>query len=466
MYTLLRFVLFGYNLESKAISNDNYETFFSSLKKVLQSVNELHTKHLSILPRPSEPVELTRFERVIHKQIVQLTDSKLKKDISISLNEDIGEKVYGDNLFEFKRTIEEFINEDAQFRDFVKYSSLNKNSSFEDNERINITIPRIDASNTFRWPSLIHEMCHSLFQSVKFNNNNNIVDEFLCFVDGEENVIYDEYFHWLKNGDHDTTKSKLYHWLEECWSDLFACILIGPSLYFSQFIVFLNVEEKVVTPTHPPHEFRLDLIESIISHRFLKLYNEILADKYIASCEELTTLLQDDDSISFKGNPNLTKIFIAFDLFFKSHFLPNKKEGGVSELAFNPEISASLNKLVNKYVRIHPEVIRYLVDRLKQGLPIPSIKTKTHGVEYEEIPTYVQEIFLASWISRFEDLIPKVLKTIEDSKIEDIVDNIKDTFENIKKLIMRHDQAILKSIQVSEWFDFLIKEKRRLYQTP
>ncbi|MDR0604080.1 MAG: dCTP deaminase [Bacteroidales bacterium] len=42
-----------------------------------------------------------------------------------------------------------------------------------------------------------------------------------------------------------------------------------------------------------------------------------------------------------------------------------------------------------------------------------------------------------------------------------IRENIEKPYQDIRKIIVRHDQAVLKSIQVSEWFDFLTQEKIR-----
>lgn len=456
LYILLSVVLVEYKRNTNNTSDEKFKMFFKLLKGILQKVNILHKEKLSILPRPSEPIELTRFERVIHKQIVQLTDSIIKKDISITLNEEIGEQYSRDYLLSYKEGLEELfsqhnISKYAFLQDFV-----NKNKN-DDKESINITIPRIDASNTFRWPSLIHEMCHSLFSHVVFEHDS-IENEFLDIVNGSRDDIFDGHFLTITK---DGKKSKLSYWLEECWCDLFACILIGPSFYFSQYIAFLNTDENNDSPTHPPHTFRLELIESIIRHRFPELHEELLGVKYISRCENLTAFLQEDKGMSFREKSIYSRIFNSFNLFFTSHFLSFNKEDGSPVLRNNPEISVKLNVIVNKYVRVHPEVIKYLIGRLKYGLPIPSIKTINAKNKYEEIPTYVQEIFLASWLSRFDDLIPTVLKTIKKVNSEKIKSNIEKYYNDIKKLILRHDQAVLKSIQVSEWFDFLIKEERR-----
>ncbi|MPM46788.1 hypothetical protein SDC9_93494 [bioreactor metagenome] len=454
LYQFLAVILLEYNKSVVKITNESYYSFFELTKDILLKINKLHTENLQILPRPSEPVELTRFERVIHKQIVQLTDKRKKRDITISLNERIGEEAQGDYLFDYKKEVSElFKNHNIEISNNID-NEQKKNNYLNDNGKLFITISRIDASNTFRWPSLIHEMCHSLFIEVKFKRT--IENDFLDYIGGDRATIFNGYF----NQEDNSEKSKLFRWLEECWCDLFACILIGPSFYFSQFLAFINIEYSV-SPTHPPHVFRLDLIESIIRHRFPILHKDLLGGKYLANCESLNGFLWSEKENSFMEKTPLTSIYNAFNSFFTSHFFSIEKEDGVAQLRNNPRISKSLEGLVNKYVRIHPQVITYLSDRLKQELPIPSIKIKNYKNTYEELPTYVQEIFLASWLSRCDGLIPKVIKLISKYEQSYIINNIEKCYGEIKKTILRHDQAVLKSIQVSEWFDFLIKEKRR-----
>jgi dCTP deaminase len=436
LYNLLSGVVIGYKNGIK--SDGQYLKSFKLLKKILCSANKLHTKYLSVLPRPSEPVELNRFVRVIDKQVVKLADKSNKIGVSISFNEEIGEGVEGDYLHDFKEEIKEVYNHYAIPYDFNDHE-----------EKVYIKIPRIDASNTFRWPSLIHEICHSLFINVIFDRGG-IEKDFLSYIGDENNDIIG----YFKNNGY-----KLEKWLEECWCDLFACILIGPSFYFSQFLTFLNNGNNVDSE-HPPNMFRLYLIESIIQHRFSCLHKDVLGHGYIAEYEEVlgTLILSQDDSPEEESL--LNKINNNFNLYFLSHFFTNEKEGKIAQLKDNPEINKKLRPLVNKYVRLDPKVIVFLRDRLNNKLPIPSIRIKNSKGKYKELPTYVQEIFIASWLSRHDILIPKILEELCKLNTENTTDK-KEVYKNIFEAIIRHDRAILKSIQVSEWFDFLNGEKQR-----
>jgi hypothetical protein len=228
----------------------------------------------------------------------------------------------------------------------------------------------------------------------------------------------------------------------------------------------MNEEEKVEDSDyrdHPPSTFRLDLVESILCSRFsIESFNELTS--HIGNCENLLSLLLKNNTMSYENKPEMKRIRGAFSFFFKSHFIAknkqDKKSGAIS-LKNNEAINERLSSLVNKYVRIHPEVIEYLVSRLNENLPIPSIKVLNDDGKYQEIPTYVQEIFLASWLSRCETIQMNILNIISELDETTIRENIEKPYQDIRKIIVRHDQAVLKSIQVSEWFDFLTQEKVR-----
>lgn len=411
-------------------------------KDSLSAINMLHTNYLSILPRPIEPVELARFKRVIYKQIVQLNDKK--QDISISINESIGEEISIDPLHEFKK---DHINKLIGQFDENSTAHIFELSEIDDVDKLNlhITIPRIDAGNTYRWSSLIHEMCHSLMNDVIFENES-IENNFLSFIDNDGNIcdfFHNQSIHQKFKPDEDTLKQ----WLTECWCDLFACILIGPAFYFSQYLAFIN-ERNSNCQKHPPGVFRLYLIEAILSSRFPKELYELLESKYIEKGYHLLSVYQDNTLLNFENCKQLSRISNSFVKYFKTFFFATNDGAGISG---NENLNKNLEVLIKKYVNLDSEIIEQLVERLNQGLPIPSIRINKKG-DYAEVPTFIQEIFLASWISRSDVLQPEVMNKINAFKEGDDIDLFYKNF--IEKPILRHDQAVLKSIQVSEWFDF------------
>ena len=424
-----------------AISYKDKTGSISDLKKINEFINELHNDYLSILPRPSVPVELTRFERVIKKQIVVLNDNPI--DISIATNESTGEYTEKDYLSAFKKKLE------------LEYNNSTNNSN-KNQDLYSITIPRIDAPNTFRWPSLIHEMCHTLIRKV-FCNDDKIKEEYLEYYgkNAQENEIFNSFFG--KGEDHPDLKN----WLTECFCDLFACLLIGPSFYFSQFVVFLNNPVQKSIESHPTHQFRLALMDSLINRRFHGLYEKMLS-KHMSVCDNLMETLQQEEKYSFDKTPVLNLVFSSFLQFFQLLFLDN------ATIKDAPDVSERLKGLIRRYVMIKEDITATLTDRLKEGLPIPSIRTLDKDKKYVEIPTYVQEILLSSWLVKLSvdsdktktGLIDKVICQL-DSINDNNQDEIDLLYDDIRKIIARHDKAVLKSIQVSEWFDLLTGDKPR-----
>ena len=412
------------------------------LKKVNKFINELHNDYLSILPRPSVPVELTRFERVIKKQVVTLNDKPI--DITIATNESIGENTEKDYLSMYKKKLNVEFN-------------FSKSRENQNQDLYSITLPRIDAPNTFRWPSLIHEMCHNLIGDV-FGTNNTIKTEYLTFYGRKvkEDEIFDSFF---GTGD---GHPNLENWLTECFCDLFACLLIGPSIYFSQLVVFLNNPTQNKIESHPPHQFRLALLESLIDRRFNGISEKLLS-RHISECENLMESVQEENEFSFDKKPVLNKVFVSFNQFYLSLFLDNET------IKTSPDISKRLKSLIRRYVIIKEDITETLTNRLKEGLPIPSVRTIDEKGQYVEIPTYVQEILLSSWLVKlaFETdktqtgLIDKVVGQIMCFEQVDSQGAVDKLYGDIRKIIVRHDKAVLKSIQVSEWFDMLTGEKQR-----
>src|SRR6185312_10749930 len=77
-----------------------------------------------------------------------------------------------------------------------------------------------------------------------------------------------------------------------------------------------------------------------------------------------------------------------------------------------------------------------------------------------ESANHIQEILLSAWIYRNGEFEKKILKSFDEINFESRPDGLLDKFkDNIVKDFLRFDEAILSSIQISEWVDLLIENE-------
>jgi dCTP deaminase len=419
--------------------NIDCEDIIVKVRHSIRSLNLLHEKYLIDLPRPAEPIELRRFWRVIKKQVVIL-DNLHDKEIAIFINEEVGEGAYpNDPLESYNVNVLNNIIEDIN--GYVKLGFL-KGEFIDlidvDNERetystFHITIPRIDTSNPCKWPCLVHELSHRLFKNAFAGN---IKDNFLSSLTREE-----------KNEIHEISNEiNLESWLKEAWCDLFASVLMGPAFLFSQYSAFLNdfAYEKA---THPPILFRLKLIQSMLKHRFPKNLISHL-DSLAMLCD--STIKSFDEYSKHKSTDlNIRQLFQYFKVYFLNHFFIKDEKGP----AIKPvQLNDNLKKLVGKYIEnLDWQIINNLINSLNEKLPIPSKKINNNP--FKEEPTSVQEIFLAGCVYRNTSFKENILKKFRNLSFKNSIEIERDFRKIIIEDIAKFDQSILRSIQVSEWFD-------------
>ena len=412
-----------------------------SLRLCLVQIHSLHQK-LSHLPRPTESNELKRFNRIINVQISTFhnRESTLNNDLEISIymQEEIGEQTFTDPLGEFKvNEINQLISDCGVLS--TKYSELKESGS------INITIPRIDAANPLRWPTLVHELGHHIMKP-EFTFHKPIAEHFNEFL--KEHGVEDEFIE--KIGE----RINFENWLTECWCDLFAAVLMGPGLWFSQYSAFLFSRVHLQTNRYPSPVFRLNLINRILEKR--------LGNTLTVETQELMlqyTKLFDQLDDSFENQDNL-KLFHFFQHYFASTFFTKKDSG----LVLGPEQFNSLIQPLLKYtLNINELGINELVNNLKLKLPIPS-KLKPES-EIVETFNSVQEIIQSAWIYKSKYLNANISSWISTLTDESFDKDIEPLFDLILNEYNSFDQSILKSIQVSEWFALFDEkfddEKRR-----
>lgn len=420
-----------------------------NIKALLSNLNILHSQYLSHLPRPSEPIELKRFSRIIDKHVINFNKAENpvsslsdKTQISIYVSEQLGDSVYvQDPLLAFKdkqlnKTIEAF---NVAFKnDITPFSQPERAAN-----NIHITIPRIDTNNPCRWPTLIHELGHHIIHP-DFFSTGDIEKEFESFITTEQKEVVD----YLKNNKNINLKS----WLTECWCDLFACVVFGPAFWFSQYSSFIFETDNNYLQNYPVPLFRLHLINNILTHRFSKTLFEKLKNT-ISESQSILEYFDKASPDSYTNSYDIRELYIYFREFFRKYFFIVDE----TELKFGTEsVNIKLQPLIKYTEEIHEKTIKDLADLLKDSLPIPSKKINPDSITSK--PTYVQEIILAAWMFRNNDLKEEIL-TNSAALLDKNGDAFKTLYEeSVLKIFKRFDQSILRSIQVSEWFDLFYND--------
>ncbi|MDY6993550.1 MAG: dCTP deaminase, partial [Pseudomonadota bacterium] len=380
----------------------------------------------------------------LNEQLSELETKELtigNKKISIYINEKPIDETYIDPLLDIKR---DYLNELIKgYNNIASSNQLDQIDEFVIDEKkidphsLHVTIPRIDANNPCRWPTLLHEFAHHILRDSKLEKNirnefdENLTEEQLeIFSHLEEELIID-----------------INRWLKECWCDLLATLIIGPSLWFSQYSAFLNkgdIRDCPIEEEYPPKYFRLKLIERIISHRLTDSGFESCMQR-IRDCNEVIDYLDggNPNGLFNSQNSEIRLLFLAFEDYFFSHFF---QKANISKLKkmFEPLVKYSYS--------IDSETVKKFVKNLEKGYPIPSRKKDTGSIVEE--PSSVQEIFIAAWIYRNGAFKKKILENFRKLSQKDGDDSDTD-FKDILEEFDRFDESILKSIQVSEWFDLL-----------
>lgn len=421
---------------AKASKGDLSDTDKDSLMMVARHaflcINELHERGLIHLPRPSEPVELRRFCRIISRNVL----NRKAADLAVYVTETVAEGAFAaDPLTDLKKN---------QFRRLIEMVNGLPNvepvtvPDVEGANIIHVTIGRIDARNPVRWPTLFHEAAHKLLTA--------------ALTAGKP---LDEHFsEWLPP-DARLVVTKLsidtHRWLTEIWCDLLAGLVMGPSFFFSQFAAFIATppHDTGLLKDYPPHSFRLRLIGMFLQHRYEFVQAGPVRDR-MKACLELVEYWDRFYEIDIRSNAVLKMTFDFMRGYFQEHFF----SGHESE--------------AENFQRKYESMIRYVsaidlpnLDRmqkqLSQGLPIAS-KPSENSVLHEK-PTSVQEVLLAAWLDRIDRLRELSLQRLSQARITNWQ---KELDEHILPPVDRFDEAVLRSLQSAEWLHSLGSETLEL----
>ncbi len=435
------------------------------LDKIIADLGSLHKEWLNHLPRPSEPIELKRFARIINKQIltlysslqsVSLASNISTPNISIYVSENIGEETYNTNpLQSFKEGVVAQTTRDAIAS--LSLSQIADSSESNKIEPYHITIPRIDSENPCRWSSLMHEVAHKIMQAPGLFETQPIREQFDASLDQSEKQCLGEILSSRQDIDFSS-------WLTECWCDAIACLAMGPSFWFSQYISFTfsrtNVQPSV---SHPPALFRLFLLKRILEHRFGRMMFPPLMES-LEHCFELVELWDRKSVDGFTRQHEIQQLYIFTKHFFFQHLFEAHDRTQPQAI---PNINPKLKELCKWMSKIDQGTLESLISSLRLHLPIPS-KLKQDVSTYQEEPSFVQEILLAAWLYRTSELKKEIISGVTGISRADSLEEIKKGFEEqVCETFRRFDEAVLYSIQVSEWFDALMEpQNERVNESP
>ena len=144
--------------------------------EIISAIRELHTSNLGHLPRPPEPPELRRFGRILQKHALMLKESSTSadispSDISIYLGEEVIETTYaGDPLVSYKvGTLNDIIRKANSRTEGLGSNPIDLFvEPAHESLGYHLTVPRIDAMNPCRWPTLVHEVGHRIMDQSFF----------------------------------------------------------------------------------------------------------------------------------------------------------------------------------------------------------------------------------------------------------------------------------------------------------
>lgn len=389
-------------------------------------LNKLHETGFLHLPRPSEPTELKRFLRMIARHVL----TRPRPDLAVYMTEATIESAFADDPI---RTLEEQ-GDIANLLQMVHLSTPELDGPpFGDhnNRGIHVSIPRIDARNPLRWPSLIHEAAHKLISKEVIGSDN--IEQ--LFIDSLANDLVPSVRE---------LKVDLRSWLTEIWCDLFASVVIGPAFFFSQYGAFVSCpSDDSLNPKHPPHGLRLFLISNCQQHLYEIAKNSNVR-KQMHRCMEIVDYWDRLVSLHIDSNPTLKLVADCLRVFFMEHFF-----GGTASEAEN--FRRKYEKMVKYVSEIGPEQLRDIQMSIGAGLPVPSKRARS-GVWMAEEPTSIQEVLLAAWLDRLERLLPEGLRTANQQTPESL--NRQELLEPFQNF----DRAVLRSLQIAEWLHVLVDD--------
>lgn len=405
------------------------------LHSALEYLSEIHMQGLVRIPRPHEPIEIISYLRQ-----TLLADGLPQKEIAndsvmpdIFATEGLGNHAhyrFALAAAKLKLSVPKALQ--GSLFSFAMAQGLgDENLPLDANLRY-VSLPRIDLGNPCKWPTLMHEVGH-------FHSPDNMLSsaEEIVGSKGLERAL-----ECIGNYCSDKSligrRAELSQWLLECWCDAYAVIMTGPAAYFAQLHAFMFShprylgELQKMSSGYPPAWFRLKLL-LILSEARLDVDDEHK---------------RQDIFITLESEKN--RIFELFDIV-----VPYDAELGYLQRIFSVFLRAAFPR--EKYIhniQISSTALSKLVSDLEAGLPIPSLSEEGLNKNNQRAAT-PSEILLAGWIYRSSSFRTEFLASLKSRGAVDPSTTLKELIAKVE----RSDEALRRSIQMSEWFKILSDQR-------
>ena len=406
-------------------SNADIERFKTYFKNRLEHLASVHIYGLVRIPRAREPIEIvsylrqTSFAALNHDQAIKYGS------VRIFATELLGNSTHANfDLLDAKRIL---AAKDSPDRVSDLAEALLTEIPSERRSPL-ISLPRVDLNAPSSWPSLFHEIAHIdvSIDDVWANFTRNVAES-------QQALALQAVAAFAVGGDQADVIAELKGWLLECWCDAFAVVCAGPAVFFAQLHSFAfsapgYLEQHVRRGLrYPPAWFRLKLILAFSEARLDGAHEETrrLVCKAMEDEKKLITELFGHRTVY---DANLDMLLTIFKEFIRAAF-PRESYSLAGQIS-----SANLKQLVND---------------LSEGLPIPSLSATIDGGPQRAASS--SEILLAGWIYRctaFRSSIGRILDDASSATSREIAGYL---IAQVK----RADEALKRSIQMSEWFEIL-----------
>lgn len=451
------------------LCNEEETKQFKNIQKLFDAIIKLHDE-LYILPKQDEPIELYRFLRIFNRYGIadhdrQAGNTSNKEDTN-SKEEHIKFVLYsvqdrGSSTYA-NTPLEKYETDTLKTALTEIYEDTPPNVPQESTASYHIRIRREETCAPLYWPVLAHEVGHQVMKLAHFQERN--IEQ--AFSDtlggGGGNKYHDSFIELLgrirvrfQDIGKDVSNDKvLRNWLTECWCDIYAYFATGPAFIYAQrntFILLPDRDNDVGTFTHPPLYLRLLVLQEIAEIHQENL-DEITSINFAPLESFLSSWLLHADP---KIQDEIHNVAQWFKDFFYSHF--KMLDENTSDLHVH------IKELKRCSTVFTPETLQNLVDRLNKGYPIPSLSDTQEKLREKE--TSVHEIMLAAWISHDTSFGNEVVNQLSEGFEKYRKGNIDENWEvftrDIVPIYKRFNQAVLRSLQISEWVSLLKPSRDR-----